>query len=477
MRFKFPALLRHKALDERDRTVPVNLLTYITPGIIATVITAAFAIWSNWDMLSKSFGSGVVLNGLIIVIGLIGVMSSVWSNLRCLVTARFLKAIDDLRTIPERLSEDEMKAFRRALKKEGRLLDIKQMADLLENLPTMGHLNVTDNDARMIKSKLGFRVSLMRANAGFLAGILIMLGLLGTFLGLLTTIDAVGVAMSSMSNIGGEDPAAMSGFLAKISAPLAGMGLAFSSSLFGLAGSLLLSFTNFLAGGVHDRFIERVSRWVDDRILSPTQQARKAQENPKVAGSDELKAWLAGFAQSALDTNRRIEQLIAVISEQMQNVAQTSRINRAVLAQGKANQEELKELRRSFARGLSIVRKEVNDRSFDLSRKLGIKRDSVSQADLVQSDSHDSLDMTSDRTASGKTSGTTARTTDRSIEESHNQLSSLVEELQSLLDGQDLMQAFRARQAAVDSEGLPPTFRKDEQGRATVDRPSGHPPE
>ncbi len=472
MRFKFPVLLRHKALDEHDRTVPVNLLTYFTPGIIATLVTASFAIWSNWDMLSKSFGSGVVLNGMIIVIGLIGVLRSVWSNFRCLVTARFLQAIDDVRTRPAPLTEDEMKAFRRALKKEGRLLDIKQMADLLENLPSKGHLNVTDNDARMIKSKLGFRVSLMRANAGFLAGILVMLGLLGTFLGLLTTIDAVGVAMTSMSNIGGEDPDAMSGFLAKISAPLAGMGLAFSSSLFGLAGSLLLSFTNFLASGVHDRFIERVSRWIDDRIPSPTQQARKAQENPKVAGSDELKAWLAGFAQSALDTNRRIDELISVISEQMKSDIQTSRTHRVLLAQGKANQDELKELRRSFGRGLSVVRKEINDRFFDLARRFGVRHDRAGSMDLARSDSHDTLDVTNDPTPTGATANAPLR----SLEESHNQLSSLVEELQSLLDGQDLMQAFRARQTEVDSDGLPPTFKDTDQGAAGLNRPGGHHP-
>lgn len=469
MRFKFPVLWRRKPLDPLDRTLPVNVMTYFTPGILLTLAMSAFATYSNWEMLTKSFGSGAVLNGSIIVIGLIGVMRSLWSNWVCLVTARFLKSIDDVRTRTAPLSDAEMQRFRHGLKKEGRLLDIKQMADLLENLPRVGHLNVTDNDARMIKSKLGFRVSLMRANAGFLAGILVMLGLLGTFLGLLVTIDAVGVAMTSMSNIGADDPAAMSGFMAKISAPLSGMGLAFSSSLFGLAGSLLLSFTNFLGGGVHDKFIERVARWIDDRIPSPTQEARKAQENPKVAGSDELKAWLAGFAQSALATNQRIEQLIAVINEQLQTVAQTSRTHRAVLAQGKANQEELKELRRSFSRGLSIVRKEVNDRSFELGRKLGVKRDSTNKIDLVQSGSRSSLAVTGDQTT---------RATDRSIEESHSQLSSLVEELQSLLDGQDLMQAFRARQAVVDSDGLPPTFRNVEQSEGGIARPTtGQPPE
>ena len=454
MGFKLPAL-RQQPLSDQDRSVPINLLTYVTPGVLVTMVMALFACWSNWDMLTKAFGSGAVLNGSIIAIGLIGVMRSVWSNLRCWITARFLKAIDDVKTRETPLTEAETESFRRALKNDGRLLDIKQMADLLENLPTLGHLNITDNDARMIKSKLGFRVSLMRANTGFLAGILVMLGLLGTFLGLLQTIDSVGAAMGSMSNIGGADPEAMSGFLTAIAAPLTGMGLAFSSSLFGLAGSLLVSFTNYLCSGVHDRFIERVSRWVDDRIPSPTQEARKAQGNPKVAGSDELKAWLAGFAQSALVTNRNIERLVGVISDHMATVQASASAQHEVLAETQSAHRELKELRRAFARGLHVVRKEINDRGIDITRKLGQGAEQIVPAvDLSQQSASRILRVGEDSAA-----------------DSRAQLSALVSELQALLDGQDLMQAFRSRQTTIDSDGLPPTFRDDVETRP-VDRRS-----
>ena len=443
MRFQFPAL-KYRAEHDLERTVSVRLLDYITPGIWVTFFMTAVATWSVWALVSSAFSSGAVLNGTIIATGLVGVMRSVWSNYRLWVTAKYLHTIDAVKTRSSPVDADQMLQFRRKLKGEASLLDTKQMADLLENLPTMGHLNITDNDARMIKSKLGFRISLMRSNVAFLAGILVMLGLLGTFLGLLQTINSVGEAMGGMSKIGGADPEAMSGFLASIAAPLQGMGLAFSSSLFGLSGSLLLSFVNFLAGGVHDRFIERVSRWVDDRIPTPSQEARKAQGNPRVAGSDELKAWLAGFVQTALETNRRIETLVGALAEQMKQAQTQARATKALLTLEKENAEELKELRRSFTRGLAVVRKEVNDRAVEVRRAV---RTGSQEVDAVLSRSSNTITLTPGA--------------ERSVHESRTQLSSLVDELQALLDSQDVMAAFRARQSEVDSEGLPPTFHRD----------------
>ncbi|MEZ5596305.1 MAG: hypothetical protein R3E84_07935 [Pseudomonadales bacterium] len=294
----------------------------------------------------------------------------------------------------------------------------------------------------MIKSKLGFRVSLMRANTGFLAGILVMLGLLGTFLGLLNTIDSIGIAMSSMSSIGDADPEAMSAFLASIAAPLKGMGLAFSSSLFGLSGSLLISFVNYLCGGVHDRFIENCSRWIDDRIPTPSQEARKAEADPKVASSDELKAWLAGFVQTATHTNRHIETLVGSIAEQLTAMQSVMRNNRALFALNKSNHDELKELRRGYARGLSVVRKEINDRAVELSRKLNASRNQGAAVEAIASTTGDTIQAAQART----------------VQESQEQLSMLVDELQTLLEEQQVVQEMRARHDDT-LQGLPPTLR------------------
>lgn len=437
--------MNYRPEDDLERDIPVRLIDYLTPGMWITLAVIGLAAVLSWDMIVRAFGHGIAINATVIATGTVGIIRCLLYDARLWKTGQYLKKIDALRERSEPVTDEEMRWFRGALKTEAAVLDTKQFADLLENLPSMRHLNLTDNDARMIKSKLGFRVALMRQNIAFFAGILVMLGLLGTFVGLLETIDSVGLAMLGMSKIGGDDPNAMSGFLQDISAPLQGMGIAFSASLFGLTGSLLTSFLNFLSGGVHDRFIERVSRWIDDRIPTPSQDARKAQGNPKVAGSDELKAWLAGFVQTALETNRTIETLVATIADQLKQTQANNRATRALLSLEKENAEELKELRRSYARGLGVLRKEINDRSNDVVRS--VRRVSGSaevQAVIEQRASASSL-----------TPGV-----EKSVQDSHHQLAGLVDELQALLDNQDIMQTFRSHLAASETGGLPPTFRK-----------------
>ena len=271
-------------------SVSKNVFAYLTTGQWLTLGAVVMIVTLSWEQLSTAFLTNVPLNGLIVSVMLIGVGRAVFSNVKLWRTGAYLHRIDALVESSIEPTEQHVQILRAQLKGAASVLDTKQMSDLLGNLTQVGHLNVTDNDARMIKSKLGFRVSKMRENTGFLAGMLVMLGLLGTFWGLLATIDAVGQAMGGMSNIGNADASQMSSFIGEIAAPLEGMGLAFSSSLFGLSGSLLIGFYNFLCGGVHNLFIESVSRWIDERIPSAPEKAKKAAQSPKVASSDELKA-------------------------------------------------------------------------------------------------------------------------------------------------------------------------------------------
>ena len=347
-----------------------SALSYLTPGQWFTLGSVAFIVVLSWEQLSTAFMTNVPLNGLIVSIIFIGVARAVFSNVKLWRTGVYLHRIDDLVKSDEQATEQHVQYFRNHLKGSAEVLDTKQMSDLIGNLATVGHLNVTDNDARMIKSKLGFRVSKMRENTGYLAGVLVMLGLLGTFWGLLATIDAVGQAMGGMANISDADPAGMSAFIGQIAAPLEGMGLAFSSSLFGLSGSLLIGFYNFLCGGVHNLFIESVSRWIDERIPSAPKDAKKAAQNPKVASSDELKAWLASYVQSSIATNHQVAKLLDAVADVTRATLATERLARETHNKQSELNGELLEIRRAYARGLSVIRKEVNDRAFDLAARL-----------------------------------------------------------------------------------------------------------
>jgi hypothetical protein len=106
------------------------------------------------------------------------------------------------------------------------------------------------------------RLDESREISRYLIGTLIVLGLLGTFWGLLGTISAVGQVINGL-DVGNRDFAAVFGELkAGLQAPLSGMGTAFSSSLFGLGGSLVLGFLDLQAGHAQNRFFNGLEEWL-----------------------------------------------------------------------------------------------------------------------------------------------------------------------------------------------------------------------
>ncbi len=106
---------------------------------------------------------------------------------------------------------------------------------------------------RAILDSIGSRLDESREIARYLTGLLVFLGLLGTFWGLLETVGSIGTVIKSMR--GGSDATVMFDDLKNgLSAPIAGMSIAFTSSLFGLAGSLILGFLDLQAGQAQNRF-------------------------------------------------------------------------------------------------------------------------------------------------------------------------------------------------------------------------------
>jgi len=96
----------------------------------------------------------------------------------------------------------------------------------------------------------------------YMVGLLVFLGLLGTFWGLLQTVNAVGLVIGDL-DVGGSDVAgAFEELKGGLQSPLAGMGTAFSSSLFGLAGSLVIGFLGLQAGQAQNRFYNDLEEWL-----------------------------------------------------------------------------------------------------------------------------------------------------------------------------------------------------------------------
>ncbi|MDH7798513.1 MULTISPECIES: flagellar motor protein MotA [unclassified Beijerinckia] len=114
-------------------------------------------------------------------------------------------------------------------------------------------LPITTQMLRVILDSVGARLDESREIARYLTGLLVFLGLLGTFWGLLETVGSIGNVIKSMQ--GGSDATLMFDELKNgLSAPIAGMSISFTSSLFGLAGSLVLGFLDLQGGQAQNRF-------------------------------------------------------------------------------------------------------------------------------------------------------------------------------------------------------------------------------
>ena len=117
-----------------------------------------------------------------------------------------------------------------------------------------GRTVLSPQTMRSLLDSLASRLDESRDLLKYLIGLLIFLGLLGTFWGLLNTVQSVGEAIKNL-DVGSTQSAQVFDELKRgLQKPLEGMGLSFSSSLFGLAGSLILGFLDLNAGQAQNRF-------------------------------------------------------------------------------------------------------------------------------------------------------------------------------------------------------------------------------
>ncbi|MCX7316094.1 MAG: flagellar motor protein MotA [Hyphomicrobiales bacterium] len=132
--------------------------------------------------------------------------------------------------------------------------------------PTTSPKRVSAQGLRTMLDSVGLRLDEARDVSRYLTGLLIFLGLLGTFWGLLETVTSVGKVIQSMKS--GNDAVLMFEALKSgLSAPLQGMGISFSSSLFGLAGSLVLGFLDLQSGQAQNRFYNELEDWLAETLV------------------------------------------------------------------------------------------------------------------------------------------------------------------------------------------------------------------
>jgi len=125
-----------------------------------------------------------------------------------------------------------------------------------------GRLSLSAPAMRSLLDGIASRLDEARDLSRYLIGLLIFLGLLGTFWGLSQTIGSIGEVIRSLSVGAGDAAQVFERLKAGLAAPLTGMGTAFSTSLFGLAGSLVLGFLELQASQAQNRFFNQLEEWL-----------------------------------------------------------------------------------------------------------------------------------------------------------------------------------------------------------------------
>ncbi|MEK9682962.1 MAG: flagellar motor protein MotA [Rhodospirillaceae bacterium] len=220
---------------------PVAHLTKMSVFLI--VVTVFLAVLS--PTLIDAFMANAALNGLILGVLILGIVYLIRQPLLLIRESNWLDHYRLNRPVLQKIKPPKL---------------IAPIATMLGERGTITSLSAVSQ--RSLLDGLASRLEETRDLSRYMIGLLIFLGLLGTFWGLLQTINSVGGVIGGL-NSGSGDLAEVFGELKKgLQAPLAGMGTAFSSSLFGLAGSLILGFLELQSGQAQNNFYNEVEEWL-----------------------------------------------------------------------------------------------------------------------------------------------------------------------------------------------------------------------
>lgn len=210
-------------------------------GFLALVAVAAGLLLAP---LLLAFGANPGFNGVILAVFAAGVLVNLSQVLRLQREVRWIEGFR--RSNPERTLEPPVL-----------LAPMAQMLARTERRP----LSLAPASTRSLLDSVHLRLEEQRDLSRYLVGLMIFLGLLGTFWGLLKTISSVSDIIGGLT-AGGDALAMFDALKTRLQAPLSGMATSFSTSLFGLAGSLILGFLDLQSGRTSNRFYTEFEDWL-----------------------------------------------------------------------------------------------------------------------------------------------------------------------------------------------------------------------
>jgi hypothetical protein len=217
-----------------------------------------------------------------------------------------------------------------------------------------GQMAISAQTMRGILDSIATRLDEARDISRYMTGLLVFLGLLGTFWGLIATVGSVGGVIQGLKATG--DAASMFDSLREgLAAPLSGMGISFSSSLFGLAGSLVLGFLDLQSSQAQNRFYTELEDWLSTTVYDHGAEPFVASGSGEIRTAiDRLRTAVHDAGHSKASTNAMSD-----LAEAVQGLVYHMRIEQQTIRDWVDSQaEQQRDIKRLLE---MIVRENVNE--------------------------------------------------------------------------------------------------------------------
>jgi hypothetical protein len=215
---------------------------YLVKNVVFLVIVALVGA-ILWAQVLRFFMASPFINSLIVLVALTGVFLSFRQIMRLFPEIKWVNSMQD-----------------------GTMARVRQpvllapVANMLRD--KLGETVITPSSMRSILDSVGNRLDEAKDTSRYLTGLLVFLGLLGTFYGLLETVTNVSNTINALDTSTGDMASVFSNLKAGLTGPLAGMGTAFSASLLGLSGSLILGFLDLQTSQAQNAFYTDLEDWM-----------------------------------------------------------------------------------------------------------------------------------------------------------------------------------------------------------------------
>lgn len=306
----------HDARPQFSQPIRQILMMLIVIGL------SGFGVFVALPRVMPVFQANPYLNGFILLVFVIGVFACFWQVVQLIGSVRWI--------------EEFAAGYEREGSSAPQLL--APLAALLRSRNT--RMQISSTSTRSILDSVAERIEEEREITRYITNVLIYLGLLGTFFGLATTIPAVVDTIRSLAPQEGEEGLAIfSRLMTGLEAQLGGMGVAFGSSLLGLAGSLIVGLLELFAGHGQNRFYRELEEWLSSITRLGFSSGEEGGSDHAVLASvldtmgeqmDGLQAMFSATEEGRVEVTTKLGELVAAISDMNRRDAETETITAAL---------------------------------------------------------------------------------------------------------------------------------------------------